>query len=87
MIFTVIIDLWQDQPKNCISNSEVNIVPPLCVDLEFSLRPCCCLDYTQTTISDSLAFSVIDQAAELGVPSMKFNWRGEPLMHLVLKTS
>ena len=28
-------------------------------------------------ISDSLAFSVIDQAAELGVPSMKFNWRGD----------
>ena len=28
-----------------------------------------------------LAFKIIDQCKELGVPSMKFNWRGEPLMH------
>ena len=28
-----------------------------------------------------LAFELIDQAAELNIPSMKFNWRGEPLLN------
>ena len=28
-----------------------------------------------------LVIKLIDQASELGVPSMKFNWRGEPLLH------
>ena len=28
-----------------------------------------------------LAFKLIDQASELGIPSMKFNWRGEPLLN------
>ena len=28
-----------------------------------------------------LAFKLIDQAANLNVPSVKFNWRGEPLLN------
>ena len=28
-----------------------------------------------------LAFRLIDQASEMNVPSMKFNWRGEPLLN------
>ena len=28
-----------------------------------------------------LAFKLIDQASKLGIPSMKFNWRGEPLLN------
>ena len=28
-----------------------------------------------------LAFELINQASKLGVPSMKFNWRGEPLLN------
>ena len=32
-------------------------------------------------MSKELAFNLIDQAAELQVPSMKFNWRGEPLLN------
>ena len=28
-----------------------------------------------------LAFKLIDQASKLNVPSMKFNWRGEPLLN------
>lgn len=28
-----------------------------------------------------MALSVIDQAAEIGVPALKFNWRGESTMH------
>ena len=33
------------------------------------------------TITEELFFRVMDQGAELGVPSVKFNWRGEPLLH------
>ena len=32
-------------------------------------------------MSKKLAFKLIDQATELKVPSMKFNWRGEPLLN------
>ena len=32
-------------------------------------------------ISESLCYKIIDQAAEMNVPSIKFNWRGEPLLH------
>ena len=28
-----------------------------------------------------LALKLIDQASEMNVPSMKFNWRGEPLLN------
>ena len=28
-----------------------------------------------------LAYKLIDQAADLNIPSMKFNWRGEPLLN------
>ena len=32
-------------------------------------------------MSKDLAFKIIEQASELNVPSMKFNWRGEPLLN------
>ena len=32
-------------------------------------------------MSKDLAFKIIDQASKLDVPSMKFNWRGEPLLN------
>ena len=35
-------------------------------------------------MSTDLAFKLIDQLAELKVPSVKFNWRGEPLMNTQL---
>ena len=41
--------------------------------------------YSDKLISDDLAYKLIDQAPELKIPSIKFNWRGEPLMHLDLK--
>jgi MoaA/NifB/PqqE/SkfB family radical SAM enzyme len=63
--------------------------PPLCVDLE-TAAVCdlaCPFCFRQAIVTPDkmmepdLAYRVIDQAAELGVPSMKFNWRGEPLMN------
>ena len=32
-------------------------------------------------MTKELAFRIIDQASEMKVPSMKFNWRGEPLLN------
>ena len=32
-------------------------------------------------MTKKLAFKLIDQASKLNVPSMKFNWRGEPLLN------
>lgn len=63
--------------------------PPLCVDLELAsvcdlACPFCYRNYIATPdkiMKKELAFKLIDQCKELNVPSMKFNWRGEPLMH------
>ena len=62
---------------------------PLCVDIELSAMcdlacPFCYRQFIATPdrlMDDSLCLSIIDQAAEMGVPSIKFNWRGEPLLH------
>lgn len=64
-------------------------IPPLCVDIEVAALcdlacPFCYRQFIATPdkiMADELAFRLIDQAADLGVPSMKFNWRGEPLLH------
>lgn len=63
--------------------------PPLCVDLELAsvcdlACPFCFRNFIATPdkiMSKDLAFNIIDQCKKLNVPSMKFNWRGEPLMH------
>ena len=63
--------------------------PPKSVDIETAAVcdlacPHCFRQYIVTPdklISDELYFRVVDQAAELGVPSIKLNWRGEPLLH------
>ncbi len=62
---------------------------PLCVDIEVAAIcdlacPFCYRQFVATPdklIEDTLAYRLIDQAVELGVPSLKFNWRGEPLMN------
>ena len=46
--------------------------------------PFCFREYFATPdklIDDDFCYELIDQAAELKVPSIKFNWRGEPLLH------
>ena len=81
---------WSNQPKDAISNKEdILSNPPLCVDIEVAsvcdlACPFCYRSYLATPdklISDQLAYDLIDQAVDLKVPSIKFNWRGEPLMH------
>ena len=63
---------------------------PLCIDIEVAsvcdlACPHCYRQYIATPdklMSTDLAFKLIDQLTELKkVPSVKFNWRGEPLMN------
>lgn len=62
---------------------------PLCIDIEVAsvcdlACPHCYRQYISTPdkiMDPELAFKLIDQASELKVPSMKFNWRGEPLLN------
>lgn len=63
--------------------------PPLCVDIETAAVcdlacPFCYRQWIATPdklIRDELYRTIIDQCRELGVPSVKLNWRGEPLLH------
>ena len=61
---------------------------PLCVDIEVAAVcdlacPFCFRQQIATPdkiMREDLYYRVIDQCAELGVPSVKLNWRGEPLL-------
>ena len=86
---------WKHQPLNSFKQKiygdkfKKNNKSPLCFDLEVASicdLACgfCYRQYISTPdkiMKKDLAFKLIDQAAELGVPSMKFNWRGEPLLN------
>ena len=86
---------WGNQPKTCISKNYLgnqmkkNKKPPLCIDIEVAAIcdlacPFCFREYLATPdkiIDEKLCYDLIDQAADLNVPSMKFNWRGEPLLN------
>lgn len=86
---------WSLQPKSCIEKkllgSEMTRekIIPLCVDIEVAsicdlACPFCYREFVVTPdkiIDEKLCYNLIDQAADLGVPSMKFNWRGEPLLN------
>ena len=86
---------WSLQPKSCIEKkllgSEMNKekMTPLCIDIEVAsicdlACPFCYREFVVTPdkiIDEKLCYNLIDQVADLGVPSMKFNWRGEPLLN------
>ena len=86
---------WNTQPTKCIKNKFLkedlinNNINPLCVEIEIAsicdlACPFCYREFIVTPdkiIDDKLCYNLIDQPAELGVPSMKFNWRGEPLLN------
>ena len=87
--------LWKSQPYKIINNykknfrEEIKKIKPLCIDLEVAsicdlACPHCFREYLATPdkiIDFNLAKKIIDQAAEIGVYSIKFNWRGEPLLN------
>ena len=86
---------WNQQPKICIRerylSKEMRLknLTPLCIDIETAAIcdlacPFCFRQFLATPdklIDPEFCYSIIDQASELGVPSIKFNWRGEPLLH------
>ena len=86
---------WREIPRKAIENKlshdfvSTLDTPPQCVDIEIAsicdlACPFCYRQYLATPdkyIKKDLAYRIIDQCAELGVPSIKLNWRGEPLMH------
>jgi MoaA/NifB/PqqE/SkfB family radical SAM enzyme len=86
---------WFSQPNKVYSqgydkylNNKKNIFP-LCVDIEIASIcdlgcPHCFREYIITPdkiMDEKLYQSIIDKVSELGVPSIKLNWRGEPLLH------
>ena len=66
-----------------------NGIVPLCVDVETaSICDLACKFCFRDTLAtpdkimhEKLFKRIVDQAVDMGVPSMKFNWRGEPLMN------
>lgn len=86
---------WRGIPQEAIDRKlthdfyDTMQTPPLCVDLELAAIcdlacPFCYRQYLATPdkyMDSELAYHTLDQCAELGVPSVKLNWRGEPLMH------
>ena len=85
---------WKNQPRKCFEKKlfgeklKKEKITPLCVDIEIAAIcdlacPFCYRQYVATPdkiMDKKLAFKLIDQASEMNVPSMKFNWRGEPLL-------
>ncbi|MDP6895377.1 MAG: radical SAM/SPASM domain-containing protein [Rhodospirillales bacterium] len=88
-------EAWHAQPRQAVENGLTGAAfaatgaPPLCIDIEVAAicDLACSFCYRQSlatpdkVIDDTLCFRLIDQAVELGVPSIKFNWRGEPLLN------
>ena len=89
---------WHNQPKRAVRGKyygeklKKENFNPLCFDIEVAsvcdlACPFCYRQYVATPdkiMTKELAFKLIDQASELNIPSMKFNWRGEPLLNPAL---
>ncbi len=88
-------DNWKKQPQRFFDdklkkdNLKDQNFKPLCFDIEVAAvcDLACSFCYRQfistpdKIMSKELAFKLIDQASELHIPSIKFNWRGEPLLN------
>lgn len=88
-------DNWKNQPQDIINKKSfgkdllVNNFTPLCIDIEIAAicDLACGFCYRESLatpdkiIKPKLFYKLIDQASAIGVPSVKLNWRGEPLLH------
>lgn len=92
--FKIYRDNWNNQPKMWDEEIKSGIYDndrhlPLSLDLELAAicDLACAYCYRQTyvtpdkTMPTKMAKELIHEAAELGVASLKLNWRGEPLLH------
>ena len=86
---------WSNNLKTSIKEKlfgykfEKKKLMPLCIDIEIAalcdlVCPFCFRQHIITPdkiMDEKLFYRIIDQCSELGVPSIKLNWRGEPLLH------
>ena len=86
---------WINQPSKIIKQKistdtyKDKKISPLCLDIETAAIcdlacPFCFREFTATPdkiIDEKICYDLIDQAVALKIPSIKFNWRGEPLLH------
>ena len=86
---------WRGYPREAVARKlhatyyQETGHPPQSVDLEVAAIcdlacPFCYRQWIATPdklITDALCGRLLDQCGALGVPSVKFNWRGEPLLH------
>ena len=87
---------WNDIPKknynlntSDYNDQNLNILGPLCVDIEIAsicdlACPHCFREYILTPdkiMNFDLYKRIIDEIKDMGVPSIKLNWRGEPLLN------
>lgn len=81
---------WTEIPRQALeSGNTLPSTAPLCVDIEIAAvcdlacPHCYRASYAtpDKVIADELFYSLIDECVRLGVPSIKLNWRGEPLLH------
>lgn len=86
---------WNNLPNYLVKNKYSSArmkkerITPLCLDIETAsicdlACPFCFREYTATPdkiIDEDVCYDLIDQAAKMNIPSIKFNWRGEPLLH------
>ena len=83
-------DHWINVNKNIIENKiSDNLNNPYCVDIELAsicdlACPHCYREYIVTPdkiMKEDLFKKIIKQVEDLQIPSIKLNWRGEPLLH------
>jgi MoaA/NifB/PqqE/SkfB family radical SAM enzyme len=86
---------WRGQPRRAIEERlhgdamRVAEMLPLCVDIEVAALcdlacPFCYRQWIATPdklMTADLCRRILDQCGAIGVPSVKLNWRGEPLLH------
>jgi len=86
---------WREQPHMAIEKKifgekfHKSRLIPLCVDIETAAIcdlacPFCYRQWIATPdklMDEKLAYSIIRQCSQMGIPSLKLNWRGEPLLH------
>ncbi len=80
---------WKNNPKEAYSNNNFKDYEPLCLDIETAAIcdlacPHCYREYIITPdkiMNFDLYKEIIDTAVKWKVPSVKLNWRGEPLLN------
>ena len=86
---------WRAQPQRAIEQGlhdqyvRTTGSTPLSVDIEVAAVcdlacPFCYRQFIATPdklMDEALCYRLIDQCAEIGVPAVKFTWRGEPILH------